>query len=93
MPPQRVVHSVIPPRTSPDYTFIYGYGLLAIAFLLFALPVYAIVLAPLLPPTQNMVLDAVRNDNYYKYLALSLIPLTWLTVFLNWSALKFFRTN
>ncbi|KAI9282191.1 phosphatidylinositol N-acetylglucosaminyltransferase subunit Y-domain-containing protein [Sporodiniella umbellata] len=77
----------------PDNTYLYGYGLLLTTFITFFFLIYAIVVSKLLPPSNNKLLDWLRNDEYY-CLLLPITAIAWIYwVIWNWMGMKFFRHN
>ena len=60
------------------------------AFLLF---LYAGFVSKVLPPTGVSLLDAMRDDWFYCYLVPMVGPTTFIAVYMNWVAMKFFRHN
>jgi hypothetical protein len=46
-----------------------------------------------MPETGQPVLDWMRRDRYYTFLAPLLLPVAILAVYLNWVGLKLFRHN
>lgn len=51
------------------------------------------MVSKLLPPTGVWMLDAMRDDWYYCYLVPMVGPVTFLTIYVNWMSMKFFRHN
>mmetsp|Transcript_58808 Transcript_58808/g.67016 ORF Transcript_58808/g.67016 Transcript_58808/m.67016 type:complete len:112 (+) Transcript_58808:48-383(+) len=76
-----------------DLQLIYGYSLIVIAFLVFFVFMYACIFSKLLPETNHVLLDYIREDYYYTILLPTLIPTSVLWVYSNWVSLKFFRHN
>ncbi|PSC76481.1 hypothetical protein C2E20_0662 [Micractinium conductrix] len=58
-----------------------------------ALGVFAIVVAPLLPPSTRPWLAALQADRYYRLLVPVTLPVTIAFVALNWFSLKLFKHN
>ncbi|OMJ08320.1 hypothetical protein AYI70_g3976 [Smittium culicis] len=76
-----------------DTTPIYGYALLIFTILILVLFIYALLFSKLMPTSDNLILNAIKKDQYYILLA----PISGLTaiffVFGNWMGMKYFRHN
>ncbi|KAJ1879684.1 hypothetical protein H4R99_004920 [Coemansia sp. RSA 1722] len=76
-----------------DDTPVYGMVLLAVTVVVFVVSVYALVVSKFMPYTGVVVLDAVKDDDYFCLL----VPITGLSfnfaVFWNWLGMKYFRHN
>jgi len=54
---------------------------------------YGVLVSKVMPETGQPVLDWMRRDRYYTFLAPLLLPVAILAVYLNWVGLKLFRHN
>ena len=70
-----------------------GIGLLVATCAAFLLFFYAGFVSKVLPPTGVSLLDAMRDDWFYCYLVPLVGPTTFIAVYMNWVAMKFFRHN
>ncbi|KAJ1911855.1 hypothetical protein IWQ60_009943 [Tieghemiomyces parasiticus] len=77
----------------PDTTKAWGYVLLVVTFVVFAVGVYTTMVSKVLPVTGNRFLDAVRDDQYYCLLAPLTLTVAFYTVIWNWLGMKIFRHN
>lgn len=71
----------------------WGYLLIALTGMFFLVTFYSLVLSKVLPTPGHPLFEWVAQDAYYTLLVPLLIPLTILTVFINWLGLKLFRHN
>lgn len=78
-------------REKEDDTHLWGYGLLLLTGLFFVFFMYAIAFSKLVPATGFAVFDFFRYDYYYCALVPLLLPVAFVTVYLNWVGMKFFR--
>ena len=58
-----------------------------------ALIFYWLVISKLLPPTGNIVLDWLRDDDYYCILVPLMLPVTTVAMYLSWFTNTLFRHN
>lgn len=70
---------------------ILGFFLIGFSALVFILGIYAIILSPIIGETGHVVLDFVRNDNYYTLLIPLMAPITVIVGYFNWVSIKFLR--
>mmetsp|Transcript_16884 Transcript_16884/g.59029 ORF Transcript_16884/g.59029 Transcript_16884/m.59029 type:complete len:139 (-) Transcript_16884:228-644(-) len=76
-----------------DNTPTWGYLLLAATLAFFVVTLYAVLVAPLMPRTGNVVLDFFSSHPRYALQLPLLLPTTFVAVLINWMAMKFFRHN
>lgn len=71
------------------------YILFVASIVFFLLYVYAAFISKALPDsyTDNWILDAIRRDSYICYLIPLMILPTFMVIYLNWLAMKFFESN
>eukprot|EP01124_Arcella_intermedia_P018858 TRINITY_DN25985_c0_g1_i1.p1 TRINITY_DN25985_c0_g1~~TRINITY_DN25985_c0_g1_i1.p1 ORF type:complete len:107 (-),score=12.85 TRINITY_DN25985_c0_g1_i1:57-377(-) len=80
--------------TKKTNTVQWGYFLQICTFVLFVMSMYSLLLSKLLPKTGMEILDAIQQDRYYCLLVpVTLLPVSFLFVLLNWMSMKFFRHN
>ncbi|OLY82334.1 hypothetical protein AYI68_g3551 [Smittium mucronatum] len=88
----RDTRQVIPGGES-DTTPLYGYALLSFTILILVTFIYVLLFSKMMPESNNVVLNSVKNDQYY----ILLVPISGLTaiffVFGNWMGMKYFRHN
>ncbi|EFN53244.1 hypothetical protein CHLNCDRAFT_137154 [Chlorella variabilis] len=70
-----------------------GVLLILIGAVSLALGVFAIVVAPLLPPLAHPWLASVQRDRYYQLLLPLTVPVTIAAITLNWFSMKLFKHN
>lgn len=71
----------------------YGAGTVIFAATFFCLSMFAIVGAKWLPPSDNPLVDFLREDKYYSVLLPMALPTTFVAVYISWLGLKLFRHN
>ena len=71
----------------------YGIATILFAAAFFSFSVFALVGAKLLPPTGNLLVDFLREDQYYSVLVPMALPTTFVAVYISWLGLKLFRHN
>ncbi|EFA76983.1 transmembrane protein [Heterostelium album PN500] len=76
-----------------DQTVCYGWLVILCTLIFFIFTTYCLVISKFLPDTGNRILDFIKYDWYYCLLLPVLVPVTIITVYLNWLSLKFFRHN
>jgi hypothetical protein len=76
-----------------DNTHLYGYAVLTSSFLFFSTTMYWVLVSKFMPDTGNPLLDWIKHDEYYCLVVLSCIPVSFVIVYFNWLAFKFFRHN
>lgn len=74
-----------------NFSFIVGYGCIAIGVILFITTFFSLFLAPFLQPTTHKFLEFLRTDSYYCLLIPLSTPVTALIIYLNWLAIKYFK--
>jgi len=74
-----------------DTTHIYGYSMILGAFVFFCSTMYWVVVSKFMPTTGNPLLDWIKQDEYYCMACLSCIPVSFILVYFNWLAFKFFK--
>ncbi|KAI8388106.1 phosphatidylinositol N-acetylglucosaminyltransferase subunit Y-domain-containing protein [Radiomyces spectabilis] len=80
-------------ETIPDTTYLWGYALLLMTFLMFMTTMYALVGSQYVPDTNNKILDWIKHDQYY-CLLVPITAIVWIYfVVWNWMGMKFFRHN
>jgi hypothetical protein len=80
-------------ENEPDTTACWGFVLLVFMMLVFAFELYAMVISKMLPETGSVILDWIRQDDYYHVLIPMLFPVLFYFVTFNWMGMKFFRHN
>eukprot|EP00742_Colponemidia_sp_Colp-10_P007081 GILJ01007603.1.p1 GENE.GILJ01007603.1~~GILJ01007603.1.p1 ORF type:complete len:100 (-),score=6.61 GILJ01007603.1:129-428(-) len=76
-----------------NLVWLKGYLLLFGCFVFFVVSMYSLVFSKWMPTTGHPVLDWISSDHYYCLLVPLLIPTTFLAIYFNWVAMKFFRHN
>jgi len=76
---------------SENLTEIIGALVIALACTIFVTLFYAMIGSKCLGSTGNYLLDFIKEDEYYCYLVPLLLPVTLITTYGNWVAMKFFR--
>ena len=62
------------------------------AFFFFVFEIYALIVSKLfMPYTGHVVIDWIKDDEYYCVLIPILIPVTVVFMYLNWLSMKFFK--
>lgn len=79
------------PFVDNNVTQTIGFTLLAFGCLLFIGVFYSILIAPFLGDSGHVLLDFVKNDNYYCCLVPFMIPTAFAFAYSNWVSIKFFR--
>jgi len=74
-------------------TVFWGYVILICTVCSFVAFSYATIISKVLPETGYKFLDGIKYDHYYCWLIPTMIPVTYLFIYLNWMSLKFFRHN
>jgi hypothetical protein len=70
-----------------------AYGILIASLFFGVIFIYSAFLSKLIPDTGIFVIDFMKNDYYFCYLLpLMLLP-TYIVVYINWLAMKFFKNN
>lgn len=70
-----------------------AYGILITSLFVGVLFIYSAFLSKLMPDTGIFVVDFMKRDYYFCYLLpLMLLP-TYIVVYINWLAMKFFKNN
>ena len=70
-----------------------AYSLVFLSIFIFILFIYAAFASKLMPDTNIYILDFIKYDYYFCYLIpLMLLP-TYIVVYINWLAMKFFKNN
>ncbi|GAA5861178.1 hypothetical protein JCM3774_002218 [Rhodotorula dairenensis] len=77
--------------TSHTSTLRWGYALVVGSATALVVGLWSILIGPLCEPTGVQLLDALVQDEYYKYLVILLVPVTVCFVIINWWGLKIFR--
>ena len=75
------------PNLCVAYTLIFVSIFFGVSF------VYAAFISKLMPDTGVLVLDAIKGDFYFCYLFPLLLLPTYIVVYINWLAMKFFKNN
>jgi len=68
-----------------------GMYLITLAACIFIGVFYSVIISPLVGETGHVVLDLIRLDNYYCFLAPLMIPASLGFIYANWVSVKFFR--
>ncbi|KDO18620.1 hypothetical protein SPRG_16050 [Saprolegnia parasitica CBS 223.65] len=76
---------------------IWGYVIVGLSFAFFMTFLYLIVVAKLLPPSDDParfpMMETIRQDHFYCYLIPLTIPAGFIAMYINWVSLKYFRHN
>ncbi|KAI7862158.1 hypothetical protein BDF14DRAFT_1859346 [Spinellus fusiger] len=77
---------------SEDTTYVWGYGLLLMTWLMFFMTMYSLV-GCYWVTSDNKLLTLIRNDNYYCFVfPITAIAFVYFVIW-NWMGMKFFRHN
>mmetsp|Transcript_26044 Transcript_26044/g.65443 ORF Transcript_26044/g.65443 Transcript_26044/m.65443 type:complete len:98 (-) Transcript_26044:958-1251(-) len=87
------IHALSSSAKETDLTPLWGYVILVAVSIFFVLCMYMLVFSKLLPETGVELLDWIKHDRYYCYLAPATVPVTVGFIYFNWLSLKFFRHN
>ena len=77
----------------PKTTLGLGIAILIATAIFFIAGMYAVLLSKFMPVINHSLLDFLRQDYYYSFLVPLLLPVSILTIYLNWLGMKFFRHN
>ena len=70
-----------------------AYSLIFVSIFFGVFFVYAAFISKLMPDTGIFLLDFVKGDFYFCYLFPLLLLPTYIVVYINWLAMKFFKNN
>eukprot|EP01088_Endostelium_zonatum_P021916 TRINITY_DN8951_c0_g1_i1.p1 TRINITY_DN8951_c0_g1~~TRINITY_DN8951_c0_g1_i1.p1 ORF type:complete len:118 (+),score=16.42 TRINITY_DN8951_c0_g1_i1:33-356(+) len=71
--------------------FLYGLFFIFISFALFTTFMYAMIVSKFMPDTGNVLLDWIKYDQYYCFVAPSTCFVIGIFFVLNWISFKFFQ--
>lgn len=74
-----------------NLTELLGYTLIFAALALFVFAFFAYFGSFILGKTGHVFLDWIMEENYYCYLIPLMVPITFILLYCNWLAIKFFR--
>jgi hypothetical protein len=80
-------------QQNEETTVLWGWILLVGALGFFTMNFYTMVISKLFPDMGIPFIDYIKHDEYYCLLIPSSIIATWIFVYVNWFAFKFFRHN
>ena len=72
---------------------IYGYCLITVGFVFFTWCIYSMIISKLLPYTNNILLDMIKDDTFYCFLIPLSIPIIYFSIYWNWICMKYFKHN
>jgi len=72
-------------------TVISGYITIIFAFIYFSFCLYAMIISKFLKRTGHVLLDWIKDDEFFCYLFPLLLPVLFLLAYANWLSLKYFR--
>lgn len=70
-----------------------GYFMIVFAFIFATLYLYSAIISKLLPSTGIAILDSIKNDFYFCYLAPFILLPTLFMIYINWLSFEHFRQN
>jgi hypothetical protein len=68
-----------------------GYLLVTLGLVIFVTAFFGLIIVKNIGSTGHILLDFLSTDNYYCFLIPMMVPVTVITVYSNWVAMKFFR--
>ncbi|KAI8058486.1 phosphatidylinositol N-acetylglucosaminyltransferase subunit Y-domain-containing protein [Syncephalis plumigaleata] len=77
----------------PDSTPFWGWILLIATYIMFVCGMYSVFISKWMPDTGSVILDWIRDDQYYCLLVPLSLPLFIYAVTCNWMGMKLFRHN
>ena len=74
-----------------DLSEVVGYGLILTAFCFFIFTMYSLIISKFMPDTGHIILDWFKQDKLYVIGYLSLIPISFVVMYIHWQFQKLFR--